>query len=141
MWSSKGIAGGERQRLGIGPTALLLGLLFLLEAGIFSGAWAGGPQQGHESSTPSSPWASIMGFYARHISPVDGERCPSFPTCSAYSAAAVKKHGFVLGWIMTVDRLIHEADEASVSPTIRKGGKIRIYDPVENNDFWWAGEH
>jgi hypothetical protein len=39
---------------------------------------------------------------------------------------------------MTVDRLIHEGnEETKVSPVVFSGGKKKIYDPVENNDFWW----
>lgn len=80
----------------------------------------------------------ILSFYRDHISAVDGNRCPSYPSCSAYSAQAFKKHGLVMGWLMTVDRLIHEGrEEAAVSPRVRSDGTWKIYDPVENNDFWW----
>jgi len=80
----------------------------------------------------------LITFYSKHISAVDGDRCPSFPSCSAYSARAFKKHGFFLGWMMTVDRLIHEGkEETKVSPVVFSEGKWKIYDPVENNDFWW----
>lgn len=75
-----------------------------------------------------------------HISAVDGQRCPSHPTCSSYSARAFEKHGFFVGWLMTVDRLIHEADERSVSPGVRRDGQIKTLDPIENNDFWWYSE-
>jgi hypothetical protein len=75
----------------------------------------------------------------RHISAVDGQRCPSEPTCSSYSAQVFKKHGFFVGWVMTVDRLIHEADEGRHSPLVRINGEFKILDPVENNDFWWYG--
>jgi hypothetical protein len=50
---------------------------------------------------------------------------------------AFKKHGFFIGWLMTVDRLIHEIDEESVSPLVNYKGRAKIFDPVENNDFWW----
>jgi hypothetical protein len=80
----------------------------------------------------------LISFYRDHISPVDGSRCPSTPSCSSYSAMAFKKHGFLMGWIMTVDRLIHEGnEEASVSPLVYSKGEWKILDPVENNDFWW----
>jgi hypothetical protein len=75
----------------------------------------------------------------RHISAVDGQRCPSEPTCSSYSAQAFRKHGFFVGWVMTVDRLIHEADEGRHSPLVRRDGLFKIFDPVENNDYWWYG--
>lgn len=42
-----------------------------------------------------------------------------------------------MGYIMTVDRLIHESDETRFIPLIEKHGLMRFYDPVKNNDFWW----
>lgn len=43
---------------------------------------------------------------------------------------------------MTVDRLIHEGkEEEKVSPVVYSKGKWMIYDPIENNDFWWYQEH
>lgn len=79
----------------------------------------------------------ILRFYQKYISPVDGERCPSFPTCSQYGLEAVRKHGAFLGLVMTFDRLIHESDEVRSAPIIQVGDSVRCYDPVENNDFWW----
>jgi len=76
-----------------------------------------------------------------HISEVDGQRCPSEPTCSSYSAQAFRKHGFFIGWMMTVDRLIHEADEGRHSPIVKQNGAFKIFDPVANNDFWWYGKN
>jgi len=80
----------------------------------------------------------LVSIYRDHISAVDADRCPSLPSCSSYSIKAIKKHGFVIGWMMTVDRLIHEgSEEAVVSPVVFSKGKWKIYDPVKNNDFWW----
>ena len=76
-------------------------------------------------------------IFQRFISSVDGPRCAMYPTCSHYSLLAFKKHGPILGYILTADRLIHESDEARFSPRVEKHGFIRFYDPVENNDFWW----
>ena len=85
-----------------------------------------------------SPGMWLISFYRNHISAVDGDRCPSLPSCSSYSVQAIKKHGFFVGWVMTVDRLIHEGkEETTVSPLVFSRGKWKIYDPVENNDFWW----
>ncbi|MBW2000179.1 MAG: membrane protein insertion efficiency factor YidD [Deltaproteobacteria bacterium] len=81
---------------------------------------------------PPSTWGP------HSISPLDGSRCPSYPSCSSYSLQAFEKHGFFMGWIMTVDRLIHEGEEEKkVSPVVYHRGRWKIYDPVENNDFWW----
>jgi putative membrane protein insertion efficiency factor len=92
-----------------------------------------------EEDSPSNPLIWVLKAYQEHLSPVDGGRCPSVPTCSSYSLEAFRKHGFFMGWMMTVDRLIHEGkEEAAVSPLLFSEGKWRLYDPVENNDFWWA---
>ena len=85
-----------------------------------------------------SPGLRLISFYKNHISPLDGNRCPSYPSCSSYAEQAFQKHGFIMGWMMTVDRLIHEGnEETSVSPFVYMDGEVRIFDPVENNDFWW----
>jgi hypothetical protein len=61
-----------------------------------------------------------------------------YPTCSGYAAAALKKHGPVLGWIMTCDRVIRcGRSETRLAPRVRFNGQTRIFDPVEANDFWW----
>ncbi len=80
-------------------------------------------------------------LFSRYISPVDGDRCGMYPTCSAYSRHAVSKHGFIIGIVMTVDRLIHENNEVDMAKEIIVGGAMRYDDPVENNDFWWITEH
>jgi hypothetical protein len=38
---------------------------------------------------------------------------------------------------MAFDRLQHESNEARYSPLVQTGGEIRVYDPLENNDYWW----
>jgi putative component of membrane protein insertase Oxa1/YidC/SpoIIIJ protein YidD len=81
-----------------------------------------------------------VSFYSTYISAVDGDRCSMYPTCSAYSIQAIQKHGFFLGYIMTTDRLIHEADESGIAPLVQVGGRVRNFDPVSNNDFWWYKE-
>jgi hypothetical protein len=79
----------------------------------------------------------LLRFFQVYISPVDGDRCPSYPTCSQYAQEAVRKHGVLIGLVMTFDRLIHESDETRRAPLIRVKDTYRYYDPVENNDFWW----
>ena len=91
-------------------------------------------------TSPSLPgYLLIQGvkIFSKYISRVDGDRCPMWPTCAAYSLQVIKKHGFFLGFMMTADRLIHESNEMDYAPLIRVGDKFRFYDPVSNNDFWW----
>ena len=90
---------------------------------------------------PVSPVAAdniCIRFYQEYISPADGDRCPMHPTCSEYARQAIEKHGLVMGWIMACDRLARcGRDEVRLSEKIRVNRETKVYDPVENNDFWW----
>jgi len=115
-------------------TLLLLGLLIL---GSLSET-AAQTSPARDESSGFNPALGLLNLYRDHISPIDGDRCPSLPTCSSYSVQAMEKHGFFLGWVMTVDRLLHEGqEEAEVSPVVYHEGKWKLFDPVRNNDFWW----
>ena len=76
-------------------------------------------------------------FYQRFLGPHWGRRCSYYPSCSNYALLAIRKHGALVGSVMTFDRLQHESDEARYSPLVQTGGEIRVYDPLENNDYWW----
>jgi len=83
--------------------------------------------------------SSMAGLFKRHVSPIDGDRCPMYPSCSRYSQDAFHKHGLVMGWVMTCDRLLRcGRDELATTPRIITEGGTRYYDSVENNDFWWS---
>jgi hypothetical protein len=91
----------------------------------------------HQTASPAASFFRLLAtFFQQVISPVDGDRCPSYPTCSAYSIQAYEQHGAVLGTLMTVDRLFHEDSEAEFAPVIEVYGVRRIYDPVWANEFW-----
>ncbi len=87
----------------------------------------------------SLSYLSLKGIkiFRNYISPVDGDRCPMIPTCSEYAVQAVMKHGFFIGAMMTVDRLMHEGDEARYAPAVRIGDRVGFHDPVSDNDFWF----
>ena len=87
-----------------------------------------------------NPLKHLVRFYKDYISPIDGDRCSMYPTCAQYSIECFEKHGLITGWIMTCDRLFHEADEMKHAPMILINDHYRFYDPVENNDFWWYEE-
>jgi len=84
-----------------------------------------------------NPFLALVKGFQKVISPVDGARCSMYPTCSAYSVDAFRKHGTIKGLLLTADRLLHEHDEHDFAPIIVKHGVYRYYDPVERNDFWW----
>ena len=68
---------------------------------------------------------SMIRFYQIYISPYKGTKCPYFPSCSGYGVEAIKKHGALIGSVLTVWRILR------CNP-FSKGG----YDPVpEKIDF------
>jgi len=79
-------------------------------------------------------------FYQKFLSSQWGNECSHYPSCSKYSILSIKKYGAVMGFILTFDRLQHESNEARFSPLIKVDGITKVYDPVENNDFWWHKE-
>ncbi|MBA4422964.1 MAG: hypothetical protein C0390_07650 [Syntrophus sp. (in: bacteria)] len=76
-------------------------------------------------------------FYQRFLSRHWGQSCAYYPSCSNYALLAIRKHGAVIGTMIAFDRLQHETNEARTSPLILIGGQTRVYDPLENNDYWW----
>lgn len=82
------------------------------------------------------PLDQAVRLFQKYISPIDGARCPMYPTCSAYSRQALRKHGPLLGVVMTADRLMHEGDPIEQQEPIIKWGYKRFYDPLAYNDFW-----
>ncbi|MBF0147674.1 MAG: membrane protein insertion efficiency factor YidD [Magnetococcales bacterium] len=79
-----------------------------------------------------------LSFYSSTVGMVDGNRCPSFPSCSLYARAALRRHGLIPGIWLTVDRLIHERDELGRHDLVRlHDGSIRVPDTLDENDFWY----
>jgi hypothetical protein len=62
------------------------------------------------------------------------------PSCSAYAEQAIRKHGSLVGWMMTFDRFGHEGTEAqrTANGVRYRDGKMKAVDEIEHNDFWWA---
>ena len=94
-------------------------------------------EQENDASSCAYILIQAIRFYQHYVSPVIGDRCQMYPSCSSYALQAIKKHGCIIGSVMTSDRLIHEANETDHAPFIEKGGDSGYYDPVSGNDFWW----
>ncbi len=88
--------------------------------------------------TASLPLIALVRVYQIYVSPVYGNRCPMSPSCSHYGIDAIRKHGPVVGIVMTSGRLMHEADERKIAPIRKSGERYLFFDPVENNDFWFG---
>ena len=93
-----------------------------------------------ETSVPGLAVRGALTAWHQILTRADGPRSVMYPTASGYLGQAVAKHGMLIGIMMTTDRLLHEWDEQQRAPRIVKYGISRAYDPVEANDFWWAGE-
>lgn len=96
------------------------------------------------ATAPSGPNDGFVDFvyqgYARYLTKVDGPRCEHRPTCSHYALLAVKRHGYVVGSMLTIDRLLRGSRSSALrSLDIYKveDGVRYYYDPVENNDFFF----
>jgi len=49
---------------------------------------------------------AAIGFYSRAVSPALPPRCRFYPTCSAYAAAAITRHGAARGSWLALRRLV-----------------------------------
>lgn len=64
--------------------------------------------------------SSIIKFYQRKISPLLGNRCKFYPTCSEYALQAIEKYGAFRGSLKAIWRILR------CNPMSRGG-----YDPVK----------
>ena len=114
---------------------LIIGMMLLVSPAVFGGET---PPPEPETDPDTGFMAYPLKFYRNTISRADGHRCPMHPSCSEYSAQAFRKHGFIIGWIMTKDRLLRcGRDEVRLSEEVIVNGKTRTFDPLHHNDFWW----
>jgi len=122
--------------------AACLLLWFAFAPPLFADDW--GPWETQESrkvvakgSEDFHPLKWGIRFFQRYISVVDGPRCPMTPTCSTYALQALDKHGVAMGTFMTVDRLYHESNPREHRHPVPYADRVRFFDPLENNDFWF----
>ena len=105
------------------------------------GPWEISDRQEKKRQDRSAVLPVLIGLFQKYISPVDGQRCAMYPTCSAYSVQAIHRHGALLGTFITVDRLFREGDPGERQVRISKWGYLRFHDPLADNDFWLASRN
>jgi len=67
---------------------------------------------------------AIIKFYKYFISPLLGDRCRFYPSCSSYSLEALQLHGAIIGSYLTLKRLLrcHPFHEGGIDPVPEKFG-------------------
>ncbi len=85
----------------------------------------------------SDVFQSFMMVYRQYVSPVISRGCPSYPTCSQYMTIAVQTLGVPTGIVVGIGRLLHESGEIHYGSIVHIDNEHRIYDPLQNNTFWW----
>ena len=89
--------------------------------------------QNLETSSVSIALLGAIRLYQKRISPIGGNRCGFWPSCSAYGYEAIKERGPILGIIMIGDRQIrcNIWKEEGADYTLLPNGKL--YDPPSKN--------
>ena len=72
----------------------------------------------------------LVDFHQRVISPVDGPRSNFRPTSSRYMLLAMKRHGFIKGFLMGCDRLMRENSDPWVYRKKEINGVVYKWDPT-----------
>lgn len=90
---------------------------------------------------PGSLGETLIHIYQgplNHLSAVKDDGCPMHPNCSSYGLEAFAKHGPLMGWIMTCDRLMRcGRDECGLSTELIVDGRWKTLDTLDHNDDWW----
>src|SRR5438045_2229506 len=75
--------------------------------------------------------ACLIGFHQNVISKADGPRSHFYPSSSQYTLDAMKKYGFLRGYLLGCDRLMRENSEPWLyTKVIAPDGRLLKFDPV-----------
>jgi putative component of membrane protein insertase Oxa1/YidC/SpoIIIJ protein YidD len=88
-----------------------------------------------QDSIPIQIANAVIRFHQEVISPVDGPRSHYRPSSSQYMQQAMRRYGFLKGYMMGCDRLLRENDEEWVYRKVEYNGRILKYDPAELNKY------
>ncbi|SCY62919.1 membrane protein insertion efficiency factor YidD [Alkaliphilus peptidifermentans] len=64
----------------------------------------------------------LIKIYQKWISPIKGQTCRFYPTCSSYSIEAYKTYGFIKGSYYTIKRILrcHPFHPGGYDPLLKK---------------------
>ncbi len=71
----------------------------------------------------------LIKFYKIFISPILGQRCRFYPTCSSYYMEALEKHGFIYGNYLGIKRVLR-------CHPINPGGYDPVPEPKKKEKKW-----
>jgi putative membrane protein insertion efficiency factor len=54
---------------------------------------------------PSKILILLIRAYKVCLSPILGQNCRFYPTCSSYSIEAIERHGFIKGLVLSIKRI------------------------------------
>ena len=77
----------------------------------------------------TGPFSWVIKFYQRYISPINGSRCPMYPSCSNF-AAQVLNHEGEKGIIKVFDRLLRCGRDLEDYTLVFQRGRVLHLDPV-----------
>lgn len=119
------------------PRITKLGIIFGLLLGALSASeeapWSVDdrhPVFEEAKATTRSKRSAWLDFYQTWISSFDGNRCVLHPTCSRYASECFSHHGWLMGFVLTSERLMHEAEKPEPWRLMRLGDHWRYHDPV-----------
>jgi hypothetical protein len=94
------------------------------------------PLHSATASGLAAPFLLVLDSYRTGLSPLDGNRCFMAPTCSIYALQAFREQGPLWGFVLTADRLVHEADEQALAQSYVVQGQHHYLDPLASNLYW-----
>jgi len=73
---------------------------------------------------------TLIAFHQNWISKADGPRSHYFPSSSTYTRDAIRKYGFLYGYLLGCDRLMRENDDPWIYETTDGPYGPLKFDPV-----------
>lgn len=73
---------------------------------------------------------TVIAFRQNVLTKADGPRSHFRPTSSKYMELAIKRYGFLKGYLMGCDRLLRENSDKWIYPTVKIGKETYLFDPA-----------